>query len=219
MIHTFGPFSYKYNDNNISREFIGGEYDETNIILKHFKIRHDDVFIDIGAHIGTWTLAALAMGASHVFAFDPYKEMLEHLKRNVELNGWSEKVTAVSKGISSQKMDDMLYKFDSDSTRELYNVQFDTLDSYDFARIDWIKIDIEGGELAALRGAVNTIQKHMPRMVIEIHETRIRELIPTFQPYQIIEWLPWIDGMSTFQMDSGHAFIDFGFRLLPPSIP
>lgn len=218
MIHHFGSLSYQYHNNETSKDYFGGEYDETDLMLKYFKIQPGDVFIDIGAHIGTWTLAALAMGASHVYAFDPYKEMFDILKENVRLNGWSERLTAIEKGLSSISQREMFYKIPKYKPREnLYEVDFIPLDSYDFKKIDWIKIDVEGMELAVLRGAINTISKHFPKMIIEIHDSVIKEIIPTFQPVEIIGWLPWIDHVSRMEIENGHAFIDFG--LLPPSVP
>jgi hypothetical protein len=43
-----------------------------------------------------------------------------------------------------------------------------TLDSYNFSKIDFIKIDVEGWEEQVLRGAMDTILKYKPRMYIEI---------------------------------------------------
>jgi len=42
-----------------------------------------------------------------------------------------------------------------------------TIDSFDFDDIDFIKIDVEGDERAVLQGAVNTLDKHKPVVVLE----------------------------------------------------
>jgi hypothetical protein len=38
-------------------------------------------------------------------------------------------------------------------------------------RVDWIKMDIEGGEIEALRGAGRTLELFSPVLFIEVHET------------------------------------------------
>ena len=38
-------------------------------------------------------------------------------------------------------------------------------------RVDWIKVDIEGGEIEALRGAENTLARFQPKLFVEVHQT------------------------------------------------
>ena len=47
-------------------------------------------------------------------------------------------------------------------------VETKTIDSYNFHNVDFIKMDVEGHELEALKGAENTIRKYMPPIYIEI---------------------------------------------------
>ena len=49
--------------------------------------RAGDVWIDAGAHIGLFTLRALALGAAHVYCYEPHPDNFARLVANMELNG------------------------------------------------------------------------------------------------------------------------------------
>lgn len=51
-----------------------------------------------------------------------------------------------------------------------------SIDSLDLPRIDFIKIDIEGMEMEALRGAVRSIERHRPLLLVERLKTREQDI-------------------------------------------
>ncbi|AJT67259.1 FkbM family methyltransferase [Streptomyces chattanoogensis] len=69
--------------------------------------------------------------------------------------------------------------------RELHGTALDvpclTLDSLELGSVTLIKIDVDGGELAVLRGAARTIERELPALFIEL-ETRIQPLAP------VLDW-------------------------------
>lgn len=204
MIHKFDTFSYEYDPDNFrstshdpSNFFNGGESDETDVMLKYWNIQPGETVIDVGAHIGSWTLPALAMGATHVYCFEPDRDAIYSLRRNLELNNWSDRATIINKALWHKEDKRILYQVDASVIEPLnlfhveddYTVDCTTLDSYNLIP-DWIKIDVEGAELAVLIGAKETILRHKPKMIIEVHEKRIRHIIPTFKLEDIKNWLP-----------------------------
>ncbi|HAU29924.1 MAG TPA: hypothetical protein DCW68_07460 [Rhodospirillaceae bacterium] len=118
-----------------------------------------DVFLDIGANAGIYTLAAAKTGA-RVFAFEPNPVMAARLLENVELNGFSSLVTLIPDALSDTEghaafllPDDnfgeaRLATEGSDEatvqvrTRRLANV----LAEQGVDRVSAMKVDIEGGE-------------------------------------------------------------------------
>jgi FkbM family methyltransferase len=55
------------------------------------------------------------------------------------------------------------------------HVRLATLDSFDFDAVDLVKIDVEGHELSVLHGAVETIERCRPNMIVEIEQRHLRD--------------------------------------------
>ena len=64
-------------------------------------------------------------------------------------------------------------------------IEIKTLDSYEFEKLDFIKMDVEWFELRVLQGAEQTIKKHRPIMYIEMHDAQAFKLM-TDWGYRII---------------------------------
>jgi len=138
---------------------------------------------DVGAHIGYMTLlmAKLVGAGGHVYAFEAAPENAQLLQQNVRLNGYERRVTvencAVADGLEPETT-----LFAGPSTFEatimargwqaLCRVPAIALDRY-FAsgqRLDFIKMDIEGGEVRALPGMKRLLREAGPIVLLEIHD-------------------------------------------------
>lgn len=151
----------------------------------HF-VRKGDVVLDGGANIGTFTREALDAGASHVVAIEPGPVQVMCLRRNFAREIADGRVTIYPKGAWDK--DDTLSMWvhdgggaidsfvmkerpedDKRPPREI-RLPLTTIDKavreLGLAKIDFIKMDIEGAERHALRGAAETLRRHRPRMVI-----------------------------------------------------
>ena len=125
--------------------------------------RLGDVVLDIGANVGYYTLQlARAVGPNgHIVAFEPDRENFSVLKRNVEMNGYTN-VTLVAKAVGAARGKLKLYvsnenlgdhrTYDSGEGRPSYEVEVVALDDYQFDRVDVIKMDIQGAEALAIAG-------------------------------------------------------------------
>ncbi len=154
-----------------------------------FTIRPGDVFIDAGAHIGRYALRAAAQGAK-VLAIEPDPSNFQLLERNVALNGFRD-VTLIPGALSAQsgmlplrlapRENTGMSRIEADAVGTLRGGEFEwivpvagvTLDelvkSLGFTRIDWLKIDVEGHEVAVLRGAVAAM-KITKNLMLEVTE-------------------------------------------------
>ena len=160
------------DDQVVSQELIqSGKWEpfETKIFKK--SIKKGDVVLDIGAHIGYYTLiAAKIVGdKGKVYAFEPDPKNFSLLKKNIEENNYKN-VVPINKAVSNNNGKIKLYInpantgdhriFKSADKRGGIITETITLDDYfkNDIKIDFIKIDIQGAEHTALLGAKNILR-------------------------------------------------------------
>ena len=151
---------------------------------------------DVGANIGLYSRFFLnCLGASRVVAFEPMSDNVLQLIANLELGGVKNQVTILQCALADadEQQDLQLDDFSSASAalnsvtggqasqgRKQYGLPPKTeavtcrrLDSV-FAEMnlpppDVIKVDIEGAEVMFLKGALQVLQRHSPKLMIELH--------------------------------------------------
>ena len=157
-------------------------------------VRAGDVVLDCGAHVGVFTRVAVAAGAKLVVAIEPSPKNLECLRRNMAPEIAAGRVAIVPEGVWHE---DGKLPFHMDPSNSAGNtlmaseasrpvtieVPLTTIDKLairlNLPRVDFIKMDIEGAEQNALKGAKSTISKDHPRMAIcAYHTTTDAEMVP-----------------------------------------
>jgi FkbM family methyltransferase len=150
---------------------------------KYYRLKRGDIVVDAGAHIGTFTIkAARIVGPEGmVIAIEPDERNLSFLKRNIEENGL-ENVVVVPKGVWSRK-DKLKLLISSRSSEgnsfgkddfmgdKSTDVEVDSLDNIlqelGINRINFIKMNIEGAEIEALKGMDETLRDNNVNLAIE----------------------------------------------------
>ena len=158
------------DDLNLSVDGIYGPF-ETRTVQR--QVRAGDVVVDIGANVGYYTLqfARLVGRDGRVFAFEPDPENFDLLDRNVRLNGY-QNVTLERKAISDRTGKARFYLAEHKGDGRVYNshdgrgwieieqVQLDEYFENHRGGVDFIKMDIQGAEPAALRGMTRLLGRH-----------------------------------------------------------
>jgi FkbM family methyltransferase len=146
------------------------------------------VCLDIGAHVGIYalSLARWAGEKGHVYAFEPSTGTRSVLESNLRRNGFEDRVTLIPKGVSDRITEETFFAVDLAGFSRLgepnperpenhrsFTVQITTIDQFcaeQNVKPDWMLIDIEGYEVAALRGARVTIaSRNKLAIVVEMH--------------------------------------------------
>ena len=160
-------------------------------IIDHFIPKERDIVVDIGAHIGLYTIiTSKRVGPNgKIIAIEANPDNFEMLNRNVKLNQLTN-VTTLNCAVYSQETKIKLYLAGEGLNRTKYNtlmaerasegkekfveVNADTLDHLirlqGISEVNWIKIDVEGAEYEVLKGASNIISHSKDiSLLIEVH--------------------------------------------------
>lgn len=141
-------------------------------------LRAQDVFVDVGANIGSYTILATAGAGARTVAIEPIPETFKRLKRNVRINEIDHKIDCLQVGVSSEPgklaftsdMDTVNHVVAPGETAASLEVDVLTLDTIiPFCNATVIKIDVEGHEYAVLRGASSVLQS--PTLLAVVMET------------------------------------------------
>ena len=141
-----------------------------------------DLFIDIGANVGTYTLLAAGAAGANVIAVEPIPKTFDRLQRNIRYNSLN--VQAHCVGLSSSAgllhfttdLDAMNRVALSDDVGPSISVPVMTLDNLCRDQNPTvIKIDVEGHELSVLKGGAQTLSSpSLKAVIMETNESGAR---------------------------------------------
>jgi FkbM family methyltransferase len=187
-----GTFLYRATPNDmLARRVIWHcleRWEETTIPIFCQLAKTSRGFADIGAYSGIYTLLACAANPSvRGVAFEPQDDAFEMLQGNVAVNpGFSERMTLVPAAAGDAAGEAILHVPDDRTTASIVGdgegrlvrvVRADDEISADLD-VDLVKIDVEGHQLAVLRGLERTLRKQ-PALIIECGNqfAPVRELL------------------------------------------
>jgi FkbM family methyltransferase len=165
-------------------------------------VRPGDWVVDAGACEGFFTFHALQKGA-RVLVVEPVQQLVDALSRTFEkeiqdgrlllLRGALGEMTGTLI-LNSKKSEIYMSHIDADGTE---TVPVYTLDQilHDglIPKVDFLKMDVEGAEIQAIRGATRTLKEHMPRLSIAVYHEfanaiTLRQLTLDVQPNYDVSW-------------------------------
>lgn len=154
----------------------------------------EGLFVDVGAHVGQWTLPFAAAGVP-VVAFEPNPPIRALLSAAIRQNGLAVSLWPFALGAAAGSghltapeigggMASIVCEFPGGPVSETVEVR--SLDHFSLApRL--LKLDVEGAEVDVLRGAHETIRQHRPVVIFECWEDergqRTSELFATLAEY------------------------------------
>ncbi|MCW4047993.1 MAG: FkbM family methyltransferase [Candidatus Bathyarchaeota archaeon] len=137
--------------------------------------------VDVGAHIGKYTLktAQLVGDNGAVLAIETNPVNYSALERNIQLNN-IRNVTALNMAAWNTESELKLFVGNvggHHSTKINWNLGWypvrarpmdRVITDYRLDGVDWVKIDVEGVEREVISGLKGTIDKHKPKVIVEL---------------------------------------------------
>src|SRR5262249_6373934 len=173
--------------------FVTGLYEPNEFLLLSKILKPSMIFVDVGANMGLYTLyAARRIGAiGRVLAIEPSGRERAVLENNVRLNALtnvtvrgnaiSDKVSEVELLVAQAQHSghNTLGAFGYDTPldhREKTQTELldDIVTAEGLPRVDVVKMDVEGAELKALRGARMTLENHRPLLLLELSDRALQ---------------------------------------------
>ena len=211
------PIKIYYLPVGIYNTFILKQYNYVGDAI-NIKPEKDDIIIDAGGCFGDTALRfAYDVGEKgRVYTFEFMPSNLEIMNKNFNINQEvSSRINVINQPVSS-KTGEEFYCFDNGPGSTLSKIKDDKNNIYvstiaidDFAKenkidkVDFIKMDIEGAELGALIGSVNTIKKYKPKLAISLYHN-IKDFIEISEYINSLElgYKFYLDHYTIFSEDT-----------------
>ena len=145
-----------------------------------FEINSNDTVVDVGAHIGLFTLYASQFCTNgKIFSFEPVKENYELLLENIKLNDLQQ-VKTFNKAVSDSNIPIKLFINDDESGHSMFSQSSHSMmiDSISLQKVfdenqikycNFLKLDCEGAEYEIIKNLPLEYLKKIDKIIIEYH--------------------------------------------------
>lgn len=150
---------------------------EDMAFLLHF-LREEDLFVDIGANVGSYTILSSGHVGAHSIAIEPVPSTFKALAANIRINDLFSRVNALNIGLGSNngvlqftQSFDTVNHVATKEEKDTIEVQIQTMDEVCRERApQLLKIDVEGFESEVLKGGGETLSKpELQAIIIELN--------------------------------------------------
>lgn len=164
------------------------DYEASSFSFFKKHLKQGDTVIDIGAHIGLYSVFFAKLTKGKIYSFEPTPDTAAVLRQTIEINHCEKNVNIIEAAVSEQPGFATFYADDADvhtgnslialdlgsesKRKGAYQVSVTSVDQVrnDYnLKIDFLKIDAEGVELDVLKGARNTFLIDRPKGILGLH--------------------------------------------------
>ncbi|MCH8540757.1 MAG: FkbM family methyltransferase [Opitutales bacterium] len=170
-------FIVKRGDTGLTGNIYSGlhEFYEMGFLL-HF-LREDDLFLDVGANVGSYTILAGKVNGSRCISIEPIESTFRRLKLNIVVNSLEERIQILKCG-TGEKSKTVGFTHNLDTMNHVVEQipeNSSSITKIEIRKIDeilegqcpsLIKIDVEGYEVPTLTGAEKTLQNTILKAII-----------------------------------------------------
>ena len=197
-----------------------GRYEAEEMRVLRALLGGASTFLDVGANVGWYALHAAALFEGlHVIACEPVPRTHAALARNVAINDLD--VEVLDAALSDEEGELEIWaspaysgaasaapsrSYEGAEPVRCTKTTLDAVVSSRGLKVDVLKADVEGGELAVIRGGLNTIERDRPAIMLEM--LRIHAAPFGYHPNDIIELLA-ARGYEGYAVTEGAGIVPF----------
>jgi FkbM family methyltransferase len=186
-------------------------------------LRKEDLFVDVGANVGSYSILAGGAVGARVCAFEPVLSTYNRLVQNVRLNRLEDRVRCLNAAVGRESgtvrftsdLDTVNHAIgDGESHINTVDVEVTTLDDALRGENPYlVKIDVEGYEAAVLQGAVEMLgKKGLQSLIMELNGSGNRY---NFEESRILESMLDL-GFQRYSYDPlSRSLMNLGYDNLP----
>lgn len=198
----------------------GGIFENEVVTLASKYIKHGTAVLDVGSNFGQMAILFSKMVGKkgRVYAFDADDFVFSILKKNIKANKLEGHVTATYGAVHNIPGETLFFPvqdFERFSSYGSYGIDYKgrkgrevptvTIDSLNIAHpVSFMKVDVQGGDLYAMQGAVRTIQRNQMPILFEYEYHFEDELGMNFQDY--VDFVSSI-GYKFEKVMNGHNYL------------
>jgi len=153
------------------------EFEEMSFLIH--ALSPSEIFVDIGANVGAYTILASQVINSRSIAFEPIPDTVKRLDKQIQLNKIGDLVDLRPMGVGST-VNPLAFTTDSDTTNKVSlvsgveNTEFFQVTTIDADLTDdgpyFLKIDVEGFEYEVLKGGTNLLKSgNIMAIIVELN--------------------------------------------------
>ena len=161
------------------------EFSDMSFLL-HF-LRSDDLFLDIGANVGSYTILASGVVGAKSISVEPVPSTFKFLERNISCNNLHDHVRPIRCAVGRAN-GTIRFSADRDTTNQFVNddysgttieVEVKTIDDILAGQVCSLwKVDVEGFEREVLAGAVHSLKSEgLQAVLLEADDSEIRNVM------------------------------------------
>ncbi len=182
------------SDHVIGLNIVRGHYERDEIAFVHGILKPGDTAIDVGAHIGFFTMqmAAMVGATGRVHAFEPFDANADLLERSIAENRFGDRVIFQRGAVGAMSglatltfpvetlnsggaylLRDGTAALSGNLKKQVPIVALDDIDLDVRRPVRFIKMDVEGAEPQVIRGAMRLLKEDRPIILSELHPTQL----------------------------------------------
>jgi len=199
-------------DKDFGDNYVMGEIWDFHCYDQKFPVPKDGVVIDIGAHIGSFSIYAASKG-SQVYAFEPHPKNYALLKANLRINRIST-VSCFRMAVSSTTGKRTLFEYSTSGEHSFYPVSGrkisvpcvsleDIFSRKKVSFCDFLKMDVEGAEFEIILHSPRAVFSRIGIIAMEYHESHGNKVIIL---KEFLERQGYVVSLCAFNKEQGYLY-------------